>query len=86
MRKAAKVLRTLPDLFTLQPSPDYQKLTSHSAAELTRKMRERSERQMMKAFESANLMIKRAEKFLVTQLTTHHAADDSISTPIPLQQ
>lgn len=63
MRRAAQVLRTLPDLFVLQPSSDYQKMISHSTAELTRKTRERSERQMMKAFERADLMIKRAGKF-----------------------
>lgn len=56
------VLNAMPDIFELQPSPNYQKLYSHSAAELTEKANAISDRQMCKAFKMADVRLKNAGK------------------------
>lgn len=57
-RRAAGVLQALPNVFTLQPSTNYQKLISHSTTELSQKIRAKTERQMREAFGYAELRLK----------------------------
>ncbi|NLJ51323.1 MAG: hypothetical protein GX342_04125 [Alcaligenaceae bacterium] len=61
-RKLSEVLQMLPDIFTLQPTTDYQALISHSASELSRKTSLRTNSQMSKAYKHAESMISHVRK------------------------
>ncbi len=52
LQRTGKVLRALPDAYTLWPTSDYQAVVSHSAAELTAKAWNRTGEQMQRAIES----------------------------------
>ena len=52
-RRGAAVIRTLPDVFMLQPSSNYQALISHSTQELTSKSQKLISNQMQSAFNYA---------------------------------
>lgn len=61
-RSIVDAVRALPDIFMLQPSSNYQALTSHSTQELAEKTQALTVNQMQKAFKYADRRIKNEKK------------------------
>lgn len=66
-RRMAVVLQTLPNVFMLQPTTNYQSLISHSTLELSKKTWELTARQMKSAMTNAESKTKNARKISQTK-------------------
>lgn len=53
IRKGSRIIRALPDLYTLQPQTNYQNLISHSSRELMQKAHAKTTKQMQHALNYA---------------------------------
>lgn len=52
--RLGRIIKALPDVYTIQPSTDYQRLISHSSTELNAKAWGRTAAQMRRAIEHFN--------------------------------
>ena len=75
MTRARQVLRTLPNLFNVQPSSDYRSLVSRSSAEITRKAWSRTGQQLRFAIgQFENVLPDAKQHESVRQMKTGQAA------------